>query len=259
MRACQAKREYNVINIQLSSGEVHNAACKVSLSQYTQYPVLFPPAVWSAGKDNFPWIISLTGFFIGRMNETNFTEILKPVNTNCTFGSSRSEGGRNLAVHVDMSPVEFYLDSLVMSSIAMVAQSLLTLALDSLPEVAEQEVRGVRIGPGLSSGPGLVLRSLGSVSESTTQLTESLTSGATVRRENSQQDWSLWLQWAVPQTSCTLLSGRHGELQSKLVFLLEDSSISVDQQSSYTKIKMRIRSVSGRAPHEKCFRLFLNS
>ena len=259
VRATRAKREYNVINIQLSSGDVHNAACKVSLSQYTQFPVLFPPAVWSAGKDNFPWIISLTGFYTGRMNETNFTEILKPVNTNCTFGSSRSEGGRNLAVHVDMSPVEFYLDSLVMSSIAMVAQSLLTLALDSLPEVAEQESRGVRIGPGLSSGPGLVLRSLGSVSESTTQLTESLTSGATAGRENSQQDWSLWLQWAVPQTSCTLLSGRHGELQSKLVFLLEDSSISVDQQSSYTKIKMRIRSVSGRAPHEKYFRLFLNS
>ena len=250
MKATRAKREYNVINIQLSSGDVHNAACKVSLSQYTQFPVLFPPAVWSAGKDNFPWIISLSGFYIGRMNETNFTEILKPVNTNCTFGSSRSEGGRNLAVHVDMSPVEFYLDSLVMSSIAMVVQSLLNLALDSLPEVAEQESR-VRIGPGVSTGPALVIRSVGSVSESTTQVTGSLTSGTTAARESSQQDWSLWLQWAVPQTSCTLLSGRHGEQQAKLVFLLEDSSISVDQQSSYTKIKMRIRSVIGWAPYDK--------
>ena len=245
MRAARAKREYNVINVQLTSGDVHNAACKVSLSQYNQFPVLFPPAVWSSGKDNFPWIISLSGFYIGRMNETNFTEILKPVNTNCTFGSSRSESGRNLAVHVDMSPVEFVLDSLVMSTIAMVVQSLLTLALDSLPEVTEQESR-LRIGPGLSGGSALVMRSVGSVSESTTQVTGSLTSGATARVETSQQDWSLWLQWAVPQTSWTLLSGREGE-QAKLVFLLEDSTISVDQQSAYTKIKMRVRSVTGRA------------
>ena len=110
-----------------------------------------------------------------------------------------------------------------MSSIAMVVQSLLSLALDSLPEVSEQESR-LRIGPGLSGGPALVMRSVGSVSESTTQVTGSLT---------SQQSWSLWLQWAVPQTSWTLLSGHQGE-QAKLVFLLEDSSISVDQQAAYT-------------------------
>ena len=87
------------------------------------------------------------------------------------------------------------------------------------------------------------------MSESTSQVTGSLTSGATARGESGQQAWSLWLQWAVPQTTCTLLSGRQGE-QAKLVFLLEDSSISVDQQSSYTKIKMRIRSVTGREKTE---------
>ena len=141
--------------------------------------------------------------------------------------------------------MEFFLDSLVMSSIAMVVQSLLSLALDSLPEVSEQESR-LRIGPGLSGGPALVMRSVGSVSESTTQVTGSLASGAPARAETSQQSWSLWLQWAVPQTSWTLLSGRQGE-QAKLVFLLEDSSISVDQQAAYTKIKMRVRSVTGRA------------
>ena len=220
IRAARAKREYNMINVQLASGEVHNVSCRVDLSQYTQFPVLFPPAVWTSGKDNFPWVISLNGFFIGRINETNFTEILKPVKTSCTFGSSSvgSSGARNLAVHVDMTPVEFYLDSLVMSSVAMVTQSLVTLALDTLPEVSEDE-SSVRIFPP-SPGQVLVQRSLGSasVSESATQLTGSVVTGA-MEGDSSSQDWSLWLQWAIPQTSFTLLSGEQN-LIGIVIFLL---------------------------------------
>ena len=221
-RAARAKREYNIINVQLDSADAHNAACRVDLAQYTQFPVLFPPAIWSSGKDNFPWVISLTGFFIGRINETNFTEILKPVKTSCTFGSSTSGGvgvgTRSLAVHVDMTPVEFFLDSLVMSSVAMVTQSLLTLALDTWPEVSEDETK-LRICP-VSAAPVLVQRSVGSVSGlggagvgsvsgSASLLTGSLTSGVTAGSEASggQEVLSLWLQWAIPQASCTLTSG----------------------------------------------------
>ena len=47
----KTKSSSHLVNISLLSADVHNANGKIDLSQYTQHPVLFAPAIWTAGKE----------------------------------------------------------------------------------------------------------------------------------------------------------------------------------------------------------------
>ena len=108
-KAGKTKNGSHLVNITLLSADIQNANGKVDLSQYSQHPVLFPPAVWTSGKENFPWSISLQGFSVGQTVDSCSSQFLQPVTTNCTFGTSSKGEARNLAIciHADMTALEF--------------------------------------------------------------------------------------------------------------------------------------------------------
>ena len=251
IKAAKSKKEFHVINIHLTSINVSNANTKVDMSQYSQHPVLFPPAVWTAGKVNFPWNISLTGFSAGKLVDNFITEILQPVDTSCTVGSSVNDVSRSLAVHVDMSSVMFIINTSIMTSIAMVSQTLLAALVECLPpqsssSSADMSPSKSRQRVSHTSGSQqhhLVQRSLGSVSEPS-QVTRSVLSERSGARSDNDGDWSLWLQWAIPQCTVSLHTA-NTEAERRLNIQFEDTSASVDKQSSYTKFKFRVRSVTG--------------
>ena len=94
-------------------------------------------------------------------------------------------------------------------------------------------------------GPSLTQRSLGSVSESATPITSGLQSQNIPTNILSDKEYSLWLQWTISQCTWTMVAGHPGT-QTKLTFLFEDASASIDQQEAYTKLKFRIRSITGK-------------
>ena len=89
------------------------------------------------------------------------------------------------------------------------------------------------------------VRSLGSVSESATPITSGVHSQSIPTNILSDKEYSLWLQWTIPQCTWTMVAGHPGT-QTKLTFLFEDASASIDQQEAYTKLKFRIRSITGK-------------
>ena len=133
-RAARARREHHLVTVRLAGAAASNANTRVELGPLLgQHPVLFPPAVWTAGKVNFPWHAALTGFSVATMAESHLAEILLPVNTSCTFGSSANDVTRSLAIHVDMSALQFLVTTAAVTSLALLAQTLLAMALDTPP------------------------------------------------------------------------------------------------------------------------------
>ena len=252
-KAGKTKNGSNLVNLSLLSADIHNANGKVDLSQYSQHPVLFAPAVWTSGKENFPWSISLKGFSVGRRMDSQFSQFLQPVTTNCTFGTSSKGKARNLAIciHADMTALEFFVDTPTLTSLVMVSQCLVSTVMDSFPPSKESTDSQIKVEPVAStSGPAIIQRSLGSVSESATPVTSGIHSESLISEDLANKECSLWLQWTIPQWTWTMVGGHQGS-QTKLTFLFEDSSASIDKQASYTKLKFRIRSVTGNHFVEK--------
>ena len=170
----KTKSSSHLVNFSLLSADVHNANGKIDLSQYTQHPVLFAPAIWTARKENFPWNISLSGFNVGTSHDSLSNQFLCPVTTNGTFGTSIKGESRNVAVcgHADMTALEFFLNTSTIRSLVMISQCLATVLIDSFPIFEKHKEPPIKVEQVKTAiGPSLIQRSLGSVSESATPIT----------------------------------------------------------------------------------------
>ena len=242
-RAAKASNGHHLVRLSLAEVRVSNANTKLDLAPYTQAPILFPQSVWTAGKVNFPWSWVLGGFSAVTMGPTYVTRILLPVSTTCSLGSAANDVTRSLAIHVDMSPVQFVLTSTVMTSLARISQTFLSAMMEAVPAASDTKINTSASKVARSSSSAhLVQRSLGSVSEPATA-TSGLSQG--LGSSDEAGEWSLWLQWAIPQCSVTMEAER-GQMVTRLEVTIEDTSISLDQQASHTKLKLRVRSVAGK-------------
>ena len=105
----KTKSSSHLVNISLLSADVHNANGKIDLSQYTQHPVPFAPAIWTAGKEDFIRNISLSGFNVETSHDSPSNQFPWPVTTNGTFRTSIKGESGDVAVrgHADMTPWSF--------------------------------------------------------------------------------------------------------------------------------------------------------
>ena len=243
-RAARAAASHHLVRLTLGEVRVSNANTRLDLAPYTQHPILFPQSVWTAGKVNFPWSWVLASFSASLVGPSYVTEILLPVNTNCSLGSAADDVTKSLAIHVDMSSVQFILTSSIMTSLAQISQTFLSALMEAIPASDTKINTSTTKVTQNTSSQHLVQRSLGSLSEPATATATSVLSRGSGSPDEAGQ-WSLWLQWAIPQCSVTLAAER-SELATKVEVTLEDTSISLDKQASYTKLKLRVRSVAGK-------------
>ena len=241
-RAARAGAGHHLVRLSLAEVRVNNANIKLDLAPYTQAPILFPQSVWTAGKVNFPWSWALDSFSASKMGPNYVTQILRPVTTTCSLGSAANDVTRSLAIHVDMSAVQFVLTSSVMTSLAKISQTFLSAMMEAVPASDTKINTSASKVARSSSSNHLVQRSVGSLSEPATA-TSVLSQGPGSSDEGGE--WSLWLQWAIPQCSVAMEAER-GDLVTRVEVTIEDTSISLDQQASHTKLKLRVRSVAGK-------------
>jgi hypothetical protein len=240
-RAAKARTpDPGLLTLALANVTAHNASGRTDLGQYTSHPVLFPPGVWSPGKDNLPWSLALSCLSLERAGPAPAL-LLAPLSTACTLGSSPGQGrGEALCLHADISPLELSLDATSIACLASVGQALAKTVLQALPRPPPAPALQTGAVPG--PAPALLHRSLGSVSESATPVTSgqhSLGPGA-AGEPFSPGPASLWLQWTLPLAALSL------SLPGETVRLaLEDCSASLDRQPHYSKVQLRVRALSG--------------
>lgn len=144
------------------------------------------------------------------------------------------------AIHADVSPVKVLLPQENVEGLVELAQACLQ-ALQSSPQEPEMLSSQAQMAP-LDGSVVLLQKSLGSLSETATPV--SYNRGVPESREgdpNSRQI-SLWMQWTLP--SCCLVLEL--ETQQRVTFALEDISLSFDGQATYTKVKLRMRTLHSR-------------
>ena len=237
-RAGRAKNGPGLLTLSLASVKAHNASGRTDLAQFTTHPVLFPPAVWSPGKDNLPWSISLSSLSIERPGSAS--PLLAPVTTSCTLGSSPGpERGEAICLHADLTSVEFTLDKAGIASAASVVATLSSTLLPVMP--TPPPAAALQVDPVSGPAPAILQRSLGSVSESATPITSGHHSSTGLANiPPTPGPTSLWLQWTLPLAALNLVTPT-----DTVRLILEDCSASLDKQPHYTKSQLRVRSLTG--------------
>ena len=237
-RAGRAKNGVGVLTLSLASVKAHNASGRTDLAQFTTHPVLFPPAVWSPGKDNLPWSITLCSLSLEQ--PASDSVILAPVTTSCTLGSSPGpEHGEAICLHADLSSVELTLDQNGIACAASIASTISAALLPVMP--APVPAPAVQVDPVTGPIPQILQRSLGSVSESATPITSGHHStGGPPNNPSTPGPTSLWLQWTLPLAAANLVTP-----SDTVRLTLEDCSASLDKQPHYTKSQIRVRSLTG--------------
>ena len=95
--------------------------------------------------------------------------------------------------------------------------------------------------PPLDGSVVLLQKSLGSLSESATPVSYNRVPDSRGSGEDGPngRHISLWMQWTVP--SCCLVL--ETVTKQKITLALEDNSLSFDGQATYTKVKLRVRTL----------------
>jgi hypothetical protein len=159
---------------------------------------------------------------------------------------SINKGGNKscaFAVHADVSPVKVLLRHDSMEGLVELAQ----VCLYSLSS-AQHEPKILKSGGQAPPPPQpldgsviLLQKSLGSLSESATPVSNNVLTD--IRGEGGPPDGrhvSLWMQWTVP--SCCLVLETQPTRQ-RITLAVEDNSLSYDGQATYTKVKLRVRTL----------------
>ena len=237
-RAGRGKNSLGLLTLSLASVKAHNASGRTDLAQFTTHPVLFPPAVWSPGKDNLPWSITLSSLSLERPAADS--PLLAPVTTSCTLGSSPGpERGEAICLHADLSSVEFSIDKASIACAASVVSTLSSALLPVMP--APPPAALLQVDPVSGPVPAILQRSLGSVSESATPITSGHHSSAGLSNiPPTPGPTSLWLQWTLPLAALNLVTP-----SDTVRLILEDCSASLDKQPHYTKSQVLVRSLTG--------------
>jgi hypothetical protein len=161
----------------------------------------------------------------------------------CTLSINKS-GNKScaFAIHADVSPVKLMLHHQSLGGLVRLAQA----ALHSLrPPLATQSDKKFQDGaasvpppPPMDGSVVLLQKSLGSLSEST-PVSYSRAAEPPESTGTGGRHVSLWMQWTVP--SCALVL--ETENRQRLTLSLEDNSLSFDGQATYTKVKLRVRTL----------------
>ena len=180
----------------------------------------------------------------------------------CTLSINKS-GNKScaFAIHADVSPVKLMLHHGSLGGLVRLAQAALHSLRPPLSPQTDQKLNAASVPPPPPPMDGSVVllqKSLGSLSESTpvsySRAAEPPESAGTGGRHVS-----LWMQWTVP--SCALVL--ETENRQRLTLSLEDNSLSFDGQATYTKVKLRVRTLHSlveeggteyvAAPFPSCF------
>ena len=142
------------------------------------------------------------------------------------------------AVHADITPVQFILEDKTVCKLVNVAQTIQSFSSKLLYSADTVEV--VRTKPDTSFA--ILQHSVSSVSESVTPVTQSQGTEP-FQPIRDQSNTSVWLQCTIPSCTFSLIS----QSCTKISVCMEDSSLSYDCQATYSKISLRMRSLSSQS------------
>ncbi|CAH0394743.1 unnamed protein product [Bemisia tabaci] len=239
-----------VVIFKLPSISLRCCSTKTSIMEYIHsLPVKLPETLWTPGKLNFPLSLEIADLHCMTFSNGIDTSLLKPISASCTVGiaprsatNDESLSSLGLIVHCDMSPVTVsiselqvkMLTELLLASLAVYRVLFNSKLTDSSSPLNEDIPIRETTAPVVGSEE----------SRSASAVTKDISSKLTVAVDDSSQNVKLtaWLQLVLARFSLILstVPSSSSSENLKLVLDIEDVITSMDIQSVYYKVKLKV-------------------